>query len=81
MKLTLITPSQKPLAKEVEQVTIPGGAGSFAVLRDHADIVSTVVAGPLSYVSEGEEYTVETCGGTVRVADNEITVITPCLKG
>ena len=42
MKLTIITPDKLAFEGEVTAVTVPGSAGSFQILKDHAAIVSTL---------------------------------------
>ena len=45
MKLTIITPDKLAFEGEVTAVTVPGTAGSFQILKDHAAIVSTLEDG------------------------------------
>ncbi len=66
MKLEIISPSGTVLSRETDRVTVPGGAGSFTILRGHAPILSTLVPGKVAY-SGGEE----AVGGGVLHAEND----------
>lgn len=47
MKLTIITPDKLAYEGDVTAVTVPGSAGSFQILKNHAPIVSTLEDGPV----------------------------------
>ena len=55
-------------------VTLPGAAGSFTVLKDHAPIVTALVKGNVRYVSEGKEELVPIKEGFAEVQNNTVTV-------
>ena len=76
MKLKIITPTGCMVDAEVTKVFLPGGAGAFEVLTNHAPLISTLDKGSVRYEQEGvmKEYTVET--GFVKVDDNTIIVCT-----
>ena len=76
MKLRIITPLGCAVEAEVEKVFLPGGAGAFEVLQNHAPLVSTLVRGKIVYGTEAglQEYPVE--GGFVKVDRNTIVVCT-----
>jgi len=71
MNLEIITPDRKVFSGEVEIVTLPGSAGSFQVLKDHAAIVSTLGKGTL--MADKQEFTID--GGVVEVLNNKILVL------
>ena len=76
MTLKIITPLGCAVEAGVEKVFIPGGAGAFEVLKDHAPLVSTLSAGKVKYGTGDalEEYSVT--GGFVKVENNTIIVCT-----
>lgn len=77
MKLTLLTPSEKILEKEVAQVTLPGTEGEMTILKGHAPLLATLKKGKLRY-KEGElPKTVQIEGGFVDVLADQILVMTP----
>lgn len=75
MKLTIITPDKLAFDGEVTAVTVPGTAGSFQILKDHAAIVSTLEDGRVIIRNNSEENTLFIKGGVVESKDNIITVL------
>lgn len=75
MKLTIITPDKLAYDGEVTAVTVPGSAGSFQILNDHAAIVSTLEDGKVIIKTAQSEITLVIKGGVVEVKDNNITVL------
>ncbi|GAB4283541.1 MAG: hypothetical protein Kow0068_08430 [Marinilabiliales bacterium] len=76
MHLEIITPEKKVFDSEVELVRFPGSDGSFAVLKNHAPIISTLQKGEIKIVtSNGEETYFQVNGGIVEVKDNHIIVL------
>ena len=51
MDLDILTPDKKIFSGEVKLVQVPGAKGSFAVLKNHAPIISTLVPGRMKIVS------------------------------
>lgn len=73
MKVCIVSPEKTLYESEAIGVKLPGGAGRFEVLENHAPIVSTLTAGKV--VCEGAEpFEVEVSGGFVEVAHNEVSV-------
>lgn len=75
MKLTIITPDKPVYDGEVTSVTVPGSAGSFEVLENHAPIVSTLDDGKVIIRKGKDEEILHIVGGVVEVSDNNITVL------
>jgi len=62
----------------VVSVTLPGALGSFQILEHHAPIISSLVKGKLSFVTDEDEQTellIE--DGFVEMNNNKVTV---CLE-
>lgn len=59
---------------EVEAVTLPGVAGKFTVLKNHASLISVLKEGGLRYLSNGEEHTIDIRGGLADIDLNKIAV-------
>ena len=76
MKLKIITPVGCAVEAPVTKVFLPGAAGAFEVLENHAPIVSTLEQGVVRYEQEGSmrDYPVE--NGFVKVENNTIVVCT-----
>lgn len=77
MTLEIISPTSILFQGEVSRVTLPGTMGSFTVLQDHASLLSTLAAGEIEYVCQGEVKTLAAEGGFVDVNNNRVVV---CLK-
>ena len=75
MKLTIITPDKPVYDGEATSVTVPGSAGSFEILKDHAPIVSTLEDGKVIIRTSGNEEVIRIIGGVVEAAHNQITVL------
>ncbi len=74
MKLTIVSPKGLVCDAEVESVTFPGSEGSFTVLKNHAPIMATLLAGTIIFVENGEEKGVNILSGIVNVLHNSIDV-------
>ncbi|MDB5014943.1 MAG: synthase subunit epsilon [Daejeonella sp.] len=76
MTLEILTPDKKVFEGEVTSVTVPGSAGSFEVLKDHAPIISTLEDGPVIIRGGGKaNETINIKGGVVEVLHNKIIVL------
>ena len=74
MTLKIISTEDILFNGEVTMVTLPGEAGEFTVLRNHAALVSTLVAGNVSYMADGQEAQLPVNGGVVDVDNNIVSV-------
>ncbi|MFD2967479.1 ATP synthase F1 subunit epsilon [Sphingobacterium bambusae] len=75
MKLTIITPDKLAYEGEVTAVTVPGSAGSFQILKDHAPIVSTLEDGKVIIQGNEGQIILVINGGVVEAKENNITVL------
>ena len=75
MKLTIITPDKLAYEGDVTAVTVPGSAGSFQILKDHAPIVSTLEDGKVIIQGSEGQIVFVIKGGVVEAKDNNITVL------
>ncbi|WP_437919097.1 ATP synthase F1 subunit epsilon [Sphingobacterium sp. LRF_L2] len=75
MKLTIITPDKLAYEGDVTAVTVPGSAGSFQILKDHAPIVSTLEDGKVIIQANNGQIVLVIKGGVVEAKDNKITVL------
>ncbi|HLS95826.1 MAG TPA: ATP synthase F1 subunit epsilon [Sphingobacterium sp.] len=75
MKLTIITPDKLAYDGDVTAVTVPGSAGSFQILKDHAPIVSTLADGKVIIQGAEGVVTLVIKGGVVEAKDNNVTVL------
>ena len=74
IKLHILSPEGTLVQAEVSLVTLPGIVSSFTVLKDHAPLVTALVAGDIRYVTGGKEARLPIREGFVEVRDNLVTV-------
>jgi F-type H+-transporting ATPase subunit epsilon len=72
----LVSPEKLLFSGDVEQVVVPGTEGDFAVLKDHAPVMSALRPGVLSYTdAKGATENVFVRGGFVDVSASVLTVL------
>ncbi len=74
MILKIISAEQIEFEGEVEQVTLPGTLGSFQILNNHAALISSLVAGTMSYMVGDKTEEREIKGGIADVKNNVVSV-------
>lgn len=76
MHIEIITPEKKVYEGEVNLARFPGAAGSFAVLKNHAPIISNLAKGEIKIVTaDGKETFFPIDGGIVEVKNDMIIVL------
>lgn len=76
MRLEIITPDDIVYKGEVTSVTLPGGAGQFQILNNHAPVLSSLAEGKIILkTTDGEDKTFDVKGGVVEVLQNKIIVL------
>ena len=90
MKLQIVSPEAQLFNGDVESITVPGTAGSFQILNNHAPIVSTLVAGEVKiqgniildeqnkekFSQEGNFTYLNIKSGTLELSDNKVILLT-----
>ena len=75
MQLQIICPERILFSGEVESVKVPGVAGEFEILNNHAAIVSVLERGRVEYAVAGDgRHQVEISGGFVEVCRGDVKV-------
>ena len=74
MKLRIITPNEALFEGEVESVTLPGTAGSFSVLNNHAPIISSLESGKVVVRTHEGSQDYPLNSGFVEVKDNVVII-------
>ena len=74
MKLEIISTNEIMFSGEVESVTLPGVAGQFTVLNNHASLISVLKPGEVKYKASGMEARIEIKGGLADIDMNKIAV-------
>lgn len=81
LNLEIITPSKQAFSGKVKSITVPGTAGSFQVLFNHAPLLSTFEIGKVKIEDlESKEVEFATSGGTVEVTENKILILADSLE-
>lgn len=76
IKLKIVTPTQTVFEGDVENFTVPGAAGTFQVLFNHAPIVAKLAPGLLKYIQiPGGEKHYYVSGGFLEHHHNSGTVL------
>lgn len=75
MKLSIITPDKSVYEGTVTSVTVPGSAGSFEVLENHAPLISGLEDGKVIIRNQKAEEVIRIKGGVVEVINNNVTVL------
>ncbi|MFN4082893.1 MAG: ATP synthase F1 subunit epsilon [Bacteroidia bacterium] len=76
MQLDIITADKTLFSDKVKSVSLPGSKGRFQVLKNHADLISSLVKGVVKIeAEEGGQKQIEINGGVVEVTKNKITVL------
>ncbi len=75
MTLKIISAMQVLYSGKATSVSLPGSMGEFTVLRNHASLIATLVAGNIRYTDEsGTEHSTPVSGGIVDVDSNVVSV-------
>ena len=81
LSLDIFTPSKLAYSAAVKAVTVPGTAGSFQVLHNHAPIISTFEIGAVKViVDDNNTIFFSTSGGTIEVLNNKIKILADSLE-
>lgn len=74
MTLKIISTEDTVFTGEVSMVVLPGEAGEFTVLRNHAALISTLVPGEVRYQTADGMQQIAVNGGVVDVDNNVVSV-------
>lgn len=76
MHLDIVSPEKSIYSGEVNSLQLPGTAGSFGILNNHAPIISTLKAGKIVVKdAAGKEEFFEIKGGVVEVTKNRVIIL------
>jgi len=74
--IEVITPSKQAYSGEAKSITIPGSAGIFQVLHNHAPLLSSFEIGKVKIVEQDNNTLLfSTGGGTVEVLNNDVLLL------
>jgi len=76
MDLEIITPDQELFSGKARSVQVPGSKGSFAILNNHAPIISSLDKGKINILTQDyEDLFFEIEGGVIEVNKNKIIIL------
>ncbi len=76
MNIVILSPEQEIFSGPVKAVRVPGSAGSFEMLENHAPIVSSLEAGEVRLtLPNGQKKTFRIQGGFVEMLNNEVSLL------
>lgn len=74
MVLKVISAEDILFQGETDSVELPGAEGAFTVLKNHASLISTLVAGKIVYSQNGTKNEIGIDGGVVDIDNNIVSV-------
>ena len=75
LHLNIASPEKQLFDGEIKVITLPGSAGSFNILPNHAPIVSSLKKGTIVYVlQDGSEHKVDIQGGFIEMSNGVLSV-------
>lgn len=74
IRLHILSPEGTVATETVSRVALPGVAGPFVVLRDHAPLVTALTEGEIVYGDGTDDRHLPVKGGFVEVFQNQVTV-------
>lgn len=75
LALEIVTPEQRVLSVEADEVRLPGSDGSFGVRPGHTPLVAALAAGELIYLTGGSEHRYAVGEGFAEVSDDRVRVL------
>ena len=74
LQLKIVSPEKVEYDGAVESVLVPGTAGQFEILNDHAPIISTLQKGVVEYATKEGKVSLNILGGFVEVQKNVVSL-------
>ncbi|MBV6441276.1 MAG: ATP synthase epsilon chain [Saprospiraceae bacterium] len=76
MNLVILSPEKEIFSGAVKSVKVPGSAGQFEMLENHAPIVSSLAKGEVRVLkANGEKMIFKVEGGFVEMLNNEVSLL------
>ena len=73
--LEVVTPAGQLVSEDVDIVTAPGTSGEFGVLAHHANYLTTIKTGVLSFKTDRQVKYIMVSEGFAEVSDNTVTFL------
>jgi F-type H+-transporting ATPase subunit epsilon len=75
LELTIVTPAERVLVVQADEVRLPGLLGGFGVRPGHTPIVAALISGELAYRSGGSDHRFAVGEGFAEVSDDRVRVL------
>ena len=73
--LTIVTPERSVFHERVDELQIPGAAGYFGVLPEHAPLFSELKVGEVSYRQGDRWFSLAVAWGFVEIQSNQVRIL------
>jgi F-type H+-transporting ATPase subunit epsilon len=75
MKLDVVSAEEEVFSGTVEELIAPGSMGDLGIMPKHAQLITTLKAGELRYIEDGEPASLFVAGGLMEVQPHVVTVL------
>ena len=75
LSIEIVTPEQRVLTTECDEVRLPGSEGGFGIRPGHTPLVAALTAGELVYVSGGAEHRFAVGEGFAEVSNDRVRIL------
>jgi F-type H+-transporting ATPase subunit epsilon len=75
LSLEIVTPAQRVLSVQADEVRLPGSEGGFGVRPGHTPLVAALAAGELIYLTSGAEHRYAVGEGFAEVSNDRVRVL------
>ena len=75
LSIEIVTPEQRILTTECDEVRLPGTEGGFGIRPGHTPLVAALAAGELVYVSGGAEHRFAVGEGFAEVSNDRVRIL------
>ena len=75
LALEIVTPEQRVLTVQADEVRLPGAEGGFGVRPGHTPLVAALAAGELTYLSDGAPHVYAVGEGFAEVSNDHVRVL------
>jgi F-type H+-transporting ATPase subunit epsilon len=75
LSIEIVTPEQRVLTTECDEVRLPGADGSFGIRPGHTPLVAALTPGELVYVTGGTEHRMAVGEGFAEVSNDRVRIL------
>lgn len=75
LSLEIVTPAQRVLSVETDEVRLPGSEGGFGVRPGHTPLVAALTAGELIYLTGGAPHRYAVGEGFAEISNDRVRVL------